>query len=244
MRPRTKPFTLIELLVVIAIIAILASMLLPALREAKNKAHKASCLSNLKQIYTLMAGYALENDDWLPGNVYSNYAHRLTKSWSDGSSFYIIYTNPYLDGGDWGATGRIFFCPSAKISRSWSARQSTVQAGYTSYFIAHNWSRPSSSRVGSDSNYNWTGGRLTDWNSEQAVFHDWVIEPTQDTADPATFSISHKNGGNVLFADGGAAWRNRPMFTLAKTRTRGIGDTRSYIHRPAATYRSPHNQPW
>ena len=69
---KTAAFSLIELLVVIAIIAILASLLLPVLGRAKDKATSIACMNNLKQLSAAARGYAGDNGDRIPPNYLLN----------------------------------------------------------------------------------------------------------------------------------------------------------------------------
>lgn len=64
---RGRGFTLIELLVVVAIIAVLLSILLPAMRGAREQARAAVCGGTLKDFSHGLNTYFAENADWIPG---------------------------------------------------------------------------------------------------------------------------------------------------------------------------------
>lgn len=65
-----RAFTLIELLVVIAIISILAALAFYAGKSAMLSARSAQSLSNLRQIGTVVANYATDNNNRLPLSAY------------------------------------------------------------------------------------------------------------------------------------------------------------------------------
>ncbi|MBS1372237.1 MAG: prepilin-type N-terminal cleavage/methylation domain-containing protein [Lentisphaeria bacterium] len=98
MKKERKFFTLIELLVVIAIIAILASMLLPALNQARERAKAAQCINNLKQITAACIIYAQDYN-----GVMTSAHPRNNVYWSNEMVDY-----KYLPASN------VFLCPNQK----------------------------------------------------------------------------------------------------------------------------------
>lgn len=139
-RGKVRYFTLIELLIVVAIIAILASLLLPALRNARSAGRKISCVNNLKQCAIGMSMYSQDWNDFYPAPYLDAGPDTdgvwLYNDWQYAISGYL-YPGKDLRNARFMRPGTVFWCPS-EVSPALNASSDPTREDINSYRYAMN----------------------------------------------------------------------------------------------------------
>ncbi len=206
---RSRAFTLIELLVVVAIIAILASMLLPALSKARDKARQAVCQNLLKQQGQGWHLYCDDFDGYFPEVTAPN------PFWS-----WPNLVKPYL-GGKYDTTtvdakirenSKLYLCPQdetpLKLAGPWPGPVLPYVYTMVSYAADQSmcdWTftprkidavpNTSNTLMLTDANY----FRFAGYEGNAATGH-WLYDSFTKLDDVA--ESRHSGGVNVLFVDG------------------------------------------
>jgi type II secretory pathway pseudopilin PulG len=203
---------LIELLVVIAIIAILAGLILAGLSRSREQGNRAGCLSNMRQLRSLTARFAADNDGALPIGYRLGQKQFNTTLYSASINDYVLLGKLLSDGSV--KDPRAFFCPSER---------DPAQAYNTK-------ENPWPIHAGRNLQGGYGTNPLVDWASA-----DFPTDPIRMAnlgrvpliADgvgmPARLDSRHKDGVNVIFTDGSGRWVPREKFNSDLSGCTSIG---------------------
>jgi prepilin-type N-terminal cleavage/methylation domain-containing protein len=199
-----RAFTLIELLVVIAIIGILASLLLPVLSAAKQRAWTARCQSNLHQIGLGMKIYADDNNDFYPesgATILWNTAvpNAPTNGWMQQIFSYVQNTN-------------VYHCPgNAQLPAQNQSAFNYFNGVRAAFIVAGGFVPVNSQKIAFPEAYVLSGDTIDNdqyFEADDCDKDDYSQNCVggDDNGTPSVEWQAHSKGQNILFSEGHVKW--------------------------------------